>query len=52
MATVCFPTVGVCYVNLEAWMIDKKYCKVQFITLRHKERAIRRDVWTDGASLL
>lgn len=37
-------------------MIAKKYCKAQFITLRHKERAIRREVQTDeeieGASLL
>lgn len=37
-------------------MRDKKYYKAQFITLRHKGRAARRDVQTDeeieGTSLL
>lgn len=43
IATTFFPTVGVCCFNLEAWTIDKKYYKAQFITLRHKGTAVRRD---------
>lgn len=49
IATTLFPTVGVCCFNLEAWTIDKKYYKAQFITLRHKGTAVRRDTdrWSD-----
>lgn len=56
IATTFFPTVGVCCSNLEAWVVDKKYYKAQFITVRHKGRAARGDVQTDeeieGTSLL
>lgn len=56
IATTFFPTVDVCCFNLEAWMINEKYYKALFITLRHEGRATIRDVQTDeemeGGSLI
>lgn len=54
IAPTFFPTVGVCCFNLQAWMIDKKYYKGHFITLRHKGRATRRDTdrWRDRRRLI